>query len=69
MGICYCENHSCHKIYPASEGLKENPHNRPLLPCGHRLATIVFSAVSLRENASVAKKLEALEQEGYGGQL
>ena len=63
MGICYCEEPSCHKIFSAAVGLVNNPFDRPVLPCGHRLSVIVFSAVLLRENAVAAEKLENLKRE------
>lgn len=63
MGICFCENRQCHQIFDASVGLKKNPFDRPVLPCGHRLAQIVFSATALREAFAAEEKLEAMERE------
>lgn len=56
MGICFCENRQCHQIFDASVGLEKNPFDRPVLPCGHRLAQIVFSATALREAFAAEEK-------------
>lgn len=63
MGICYCENTKCHQIFNASLGLEGNPFDRPVLPCGHRLSRIIFSATALRDAFAAEEKLEDMERE------
>lgn len=63
MGICFCENRQCHQIFDARVGLEKNPFDRPVLPCGHPLAQIVFSATALREAFAAEEKLEAMQRE------
>lgn len=63
MGICYCENKECHQIFDASVGLEKNPFDRPVLPYGHRLSQIIFSAIALRNAFAAEEKLEDMERE------
>lgn len=62
MAICYCENKECHQIFDASAGLEKNPFDRPVLPCGHRLSRIIFSATALRDAFAAEEKLEDMER-------
>ena len=61
-GICFCQDKTCDKIYPARLGIpKEMFDEIPTLPCGHKLQSVVFSAKSLRQDAEDAKKLHDLK--------
>ena len=61
-GICYCQDRSCDKIFPASFGI---PHGigdgLPTLPRGHKLKSVVFTAKALRRDAEAAEKLHELQ--------
>lgn len=64
-GFCYCQKSDCHKLYEASVGLelsKEKPlaDDVPILPCGHPLEAIVFSADCVREDARFAREMDTL---------
>lgn len=60
MVICYCENKDCHQIFDATVlPPDQNVFDGPLLPCGHRVARVVFSAVALRDDESRAEEAES----------
>lgn len=63
-GVYYCSDHACHSWY-TWDGEGENPCHASMLPCGHSLSKVAFSATCIKGGDEAQEMINWLMERDY----